>query len=114
MLSVLALSWLGLFGGCQSFSSGCGSGCGAAGCGAGGCGAGGCGAGGCGAGCGIGSRLGDGTCLQHGICDCDIDDHCLTRSPWVRYAPVALGIPVQPLPVEPLPVPPKELPKGKL
>ena len=121
MLSVFTLSWLGLFAGCATFDGGCGSsGCGSSGCGsaghafggcrsggfgAGGCGAGGCGAGGHGAGFGLGGH-GDGTCLLHGICDCEIDDHCLTRAPWIRFTPVSLGTPI-----EAVPVPPKELPK---
>src|SRR5437879_5389269 len=94
MLSMLALSWLGLLAGCQSCGSSGSHGCGS-----------GCGGGGCGARGGLG---GDGTCLQHGICDCEMDDYCCTRSPWVRYTPVSLGAPIEALP------PVKELPKGKL
>ena len=97
MFSVLALSWLGLVAGCQSCgSSGCSSGCGSGGCGAGGCGAG-------------WRGLGSDACRSHGICDCEIDNHCATRSPWLHFSPVTLGTPV-----EALPSPLKELPKGKL
>jgi hypothetical protein len=42
--------------------------------------------------------------FAHGVCDCEQDDHCSSRSPWVRPAVPAESIP------EPLPA---KLPDGK-
>lgn len=33
-----------------------------------------------------------GCCHTHGVCDCDIDDHCFTRQPWLRHGGVAQPI----------------------
>ena len=121
MLSVLALSWLGFFAGCHA----CGSlGCGSSDCGSSGCGtgvAGGCGlrhGGSCGGyfgGYGNGHGAdGSKACLYHGICDCDIDDHCSMRAPWIRFAPIGAAgynTPVEAIPEPAAKDPPKELPK---
>jgi hypothetical protein len=51
---------------------------------------------------------------SHGVCDCDIDDHCASRQPWVAMgAAPALGTPVEYAPA-PLPkgAPPVEQPKA--
>jgi hypothetical protein len=53
------------------------AGCAGRDCGSGGCGAGGCAGGGCGNG-----RFAH----THGVCDCEMDDHCSSRSPWIRNA----------------------------
>ena len=46
---------------------------------------------------------------SHGICDCELDDHCSSRSPWIRYSP-ALDPPVEtaPAPAKALPAVPKK------
>ncbi len=45
---------------------------------------------------------------SHGICDCEEDDWCASRSPWVRTGSPA------PAPVESLPAPtPAKLPDAK-
>lgn len=41
---------------------------------------------------------------SHGICDCDVGDHCSTRAPWVRNAPPVTTKIV---------TPPTKLPEGK-
>jgi hypothetical protein len=43
--------------------------------------------------------------FTHGICDCDYDDHCASRSPWIRTGMLAT-------PVEAVPAPAKEMPSG--
>ena len=44
---------------------------------------------------------------SHGICDCEYDDHCASRSPWIRpMAPAPESIPAP----EPAPM---KLPDGK-
>jgi hypothetical protein len=42
---------------------------------------------------------------MHGICDCDYDDHCVTRAPWLRNG----GAPVY----ESIPAPATKLPEVK-
>jgi hypothetical protein len=58
---------------------------------------------------------------SHGVCDCEIDDHCCTRAPWAHCyggpLPAALGVPIAPsgpidLPSGPPMPSAKELPKG--
>jgi hypothetical protein len=47
---------------------------------------------------------------MHGVCDCDDwDDHCATRSPWIRtsYGPPAPAPMAEPIPA------PSKLPDGK-
>ena len=44
--------------------------------------------------------------MSQGVCDCEDDNHCLERAPWVR-----LGSPVRQ--AEPI-APPSKLPDGKL
>ena len=63
-------------------------------------------------GCGIGGGFGGGSAKygyhghSHGICDCEYDDYCASRSPWVRHGGVMpVGIPVAP--TEPIPAPSK-------
>ncbi len=29
--------------------------------------------------------------FSHGVCDCEIDNHCHTRAPWTRNAPPMTG-----------------------
>jgi hypothetical protein len=43
----------------------------------------------------------------HGVCDCDSEDHCSSRSPWIRTN-AGLAAPV----AEPI-APPAKLPDGK-
>ena len=33
-----------------------------------------------------------GCCHTHGVCDCEIDDYCTSRQPWLVHGPVA-GLP---------------------
>jgi hypothetical protein len=48
---------------------------------------------------------------SHGVCDCDFDDHCSTRAPWVHMAGhVAFGEHIGPVQATPIPAP--EMPKG--
>ena len=55
----------------------------------------------------LGSMAGCHWMHSHGICDCEVDDHCSTRSPWVRYAlPISSSSEV-------IPNPPLKLPDGK-
>lgn len=42
---------------------------------------------------------------SHGVCDCDVDNHCYTRSPWLRQTPPTMES-------EPIESPAK-LPEGK-
>ena len=42
---------------------------------------------------------------SHGICDCEEDDHCATRQPWVRCG--------APTPAETIVTPPTKLPEKK-
>ncbi len=92
------LLFLGSIAGCACQSGGCGTG----GCGSGGCGTGGCGNGGCGVGDG---RLADWARHKHGICDCEVDEYCSSRSPWIRNAG-AVAPPVESI------QPPAKLPAG--
>jgi hypothetical protein len=52
-----------------------------------------------------GSLAGCHTAHSRGICDCEEDDHCLERQPWLR-----LGVPST---SESIPTPPSKLPDGK-
>ncbi|MCI0376658.1 MAG: hypothetical protein L0215_03550 [Gemmataceae bacterium] len=27
-----------------------------------------------------------GCCTSHGVCDCDFEDHCSTRAPWIQVS----------------------------
>lgn len=104
-----------LFGG---WKHGCNDGCGSGGLfgGHGGCGNGlfGGHGGGCGDGL-FGGLLHGGH--GHGVCDCDFEDHCYTRAPWVRvgYTGTIYNGTVGPVgPIgEPIPQPQKSLPDGK-
>jgi hypothetical protein len=116
---LIALSFVGSLVGCKSGGLGCDSGCGdscgisrrASSCSTGGCGSGGCGTGGCSTGrC----ALGGAHAHSHGICDCEYDDYCLSRAPWVRLgfhangsAPIPAGESI------PAPLPSKNLPEVK-
>jgi hypothetical protein len=56
-----------------------------------------------------------GCCHTHGVCDCDYDDHCYTRQPWIGHsgATAAAISHAMPIPVrtgDPAPLP---LEKGK-
>jgi hypothetical protein len=82
-----------------------GGGCGAGGCGNGGCG-GGCGNGGCAGGVGDG-RLAEWARHKHGVCDCESDDYCTSRSPWIRNNVASIAPPVEST------QPPAKLPDGK-
>lgn len=115
----LSLSFLASMTGCSLTTSG---GCGTSGCGTGGCSTGSCGSGGCGlsafgsrSGCGNGCGLSAwGRWMHsHGVCDCEYDDYCSSRSPWIRtngggivHTPIA--VPAS----EPIPTP-KVLPDSK-
>jgi hypothetical protein len=46
---------------------------------------------------------------MHGICDCEQDDHCASRSPWIRYNTPAVPVETIPPPVKELPSAPKGL-----
>jgi hypothetical protein len=99
-LTVLGLSWLALLGGCVSARPGCDQGCNS----------------GCSSGC-CGRGNGSGVCTtSHGVCDCDtlMEEHCLSRSPWIRTVyPAVLGAPVEAVP-PPTPAPATVLPKPGL
>lgn len=75
-----------------------------------------CGSRGCGQdNCSVRGGATGGRTHAHGICDCDHDDHCSSRSPWVRHGHAAPVTHVVPAPVgETVPVAPKVLPDGKL
>ncbi len=61
----------------------------------------------CNQGCNKGCHAG----CTHGVCDCEFEDHCSSRTPWVRHAPlVALGSPIEAIPAPPA----KALPKPGL
>jgi hypothetical protein len=57
-----------------------------------------------------------GCCHTHGVCDCDLDDHCYTRQPWIHHpgiAPVSHALPIphgEPAPLPKTKETPKELP----
>jgi hypothetical protein len=53
---------------------------------------------------------GGGHGISQGMCDCEMDDHCLERSPWLRFGAGVTG--EQPA-GEPIPVAPTKLPDGK-
>jgi hypothetical protein len=86
LMLTAATLFLGSLAGCSSPGGGCG---------------GGCGSGGCAGGAGGGGWL----THAHGVCDCVIEDHCSSRSPWIRNM-TAAG------PVE-MVQPPAKLPDGK-
>ncbi len=103
--SLIALSCLGMLGGCQSCgntcnSGTCGSGCNSS-CGSG-RGGGGCGGGGCGSGQ-------FSSACWHGVCDCVMDDQCIARQPWLygNVAPDAHNlVPAPAAGTTPAPAPP--------
>jgi hypothetical protein len=37
----------------------------------------------------LGLSVGCKTSSTHGVCDCEVDDHCATRQPWVAHGPGA-------------------------
>jgi len=87
-LSLLCVSWLAIFAGCQSTCNQ-----------------------GCDSGCGRGAFGGRSCSTTHGVCDCAVDEHCSSRAPWIRMAPpVVLGGPIEAVPVAPA----KALPKPGL
>ena len=55
----------------------------------------------------LSSMLGCQRSWTHGVCDCDMDNHCFTRTPWpiARAAVMAPG--------EAIPAPATKLPDGK-
>ena len=70
ILSLLGVSSLAIFAGCHTCSPGCNTGLG-----------------------------GHSRSTSHGVCDCEVDDHCSSLTPWVRLAPpVVLGAPVAAVP----------------
>jgi hypothetical protein len=96
--SVLALSWLTIVGGCVcTQSQSCDQ----------------SGDQGCGRGCGGGLGRGSDRSWSHGVCDCELDEYCRMRSPWVRTAPAVLGTPVESIPA-PMTPPAKALPRTSL
>jgi len=101
LICSIAVVFLVSLAGCKCGSSGCTS----SDCGTGGCksGIGGCNTGGCKGGV-VGRWM-----HSHGICDCEVDDYCTSRSPWIRT-----GATMAP-PVETIPAPsvPAKLPDGK-
>ncbi|MBI1831804.1 MAG: hypothetical protein HYR84_10175 [Planctomycetes bacterium] len=54
--------------------------------------------------CGGGWTPGGRAINDHGICDCEDDNYCQSRAPWLRMAPPA---------AESVPAAPKQLPDGK-
>ena len=103
----IALVFLGTLSGCVTTgSNGCSSGCSTSGYGGNGCRTNGCKF------AGGGGHVSGNLAHSHGICDCEYDDYCSSRSPWVRHGGVTpVGLPVAP--VEPIPAPSK-LPDPKL
>jgi hypothetical protein len=89
-LPFLCVSWLAIFAGCQSTCShGCNTGCNS----------------------GFGRGSARGTACTHGVCDCEVDEYCSSRAPWIRMAPpVVLGAPIEAIPAPPA----KALPKPGL
>ena len=55
----------------------------------------------------LGSLAGCKLIHSHGVCDCEDDDHCYTRAPWIRLAPPTSA------PTEAIPTPPTKMPDGK-
>jgi hypothetical protein len=51
----------------------------------------------------LGSLAGCKVSHAHGVCDCEFDDYCSSRSPWVRFGPAGLDVPVAAVPVTPAP-----------
>lgn len=43
---------------------------------------------------------------MHGVCDCEIDDHCCSRQPWVNAA----AVPLPPVLGAPIEAPPRAMP----
>ena len=39
----------------------------------------------------------------HGVCDCEFDDYCSSRSPWVRFGPGYEAPPIDAIPAKALP-----------
>jgi hypothetical protein len=74
---LIAFSFLGSMVGCST--------CGSAGCGLSSRSTGSCSTGRCGA----GHRA-----HAHGICDCEEDDYCTSRSPWIRHGVSTPGVPI--------------------
>jgi hypothetical protein len=66
--------------------------------------------------CGLG-LVGCHHVCSHGACDCEFDDHCCTRAPYIHYGAPVIGVtpvaPVAPVtPIETVPAPTKQAPKG--
>jgi hypothetical protein len=74
---LIAFSILGSMVGCNT--------CGSAGCGLSSCTTDRCSNGRC----GVGGRA-----HAHGVCDCEYDDYCSSRSPWLRHGVSTPGMPV--------------------
>jgi hypothetical protein len=55
----------------------------------------------------LGSLAGCHHVYSHGKCDCEFDDHCLERSPWLRT-----GVPIS-SPAPETVLPPMKLPEAK-
>ena len=114
MFGLIAVCLLVTVVGCRSMNSQCGSGCqsGGAGCSGGACASktGGAAGSGCAANCGgasdgcrdgfgLGSR--SGRPHSAGICDCQGDDYCSSRAPWLRVAQQAPAPESIPAPLPP-------------
>jgi len=97
MFLLIAVSFLGPLVGCNTCGSGCGltSNCGTSGCSTGRCGA--------------GDRS-----HSHGICDCEHDDYCSSRTPWVRHGYTGIATPASAPITEVIPAAPTKLPNGKM
>ena len=60
----------------------------------------------------VGSLVGCCASHSHGICDCEFEDYCTSRSPWVRGSVMAAPIGTAPIVVEKV-NPPSKLPDVK-
>ena len=58
----------------------------------------------------LGSMSGCKHACPHGMCDCEYDDHCATRSPWMRYSGPSTSLAA---PVEGIPAAAHAMPEGK-
>jgi hypothetical protein len=60
----------------------------------------------------LGSLVGCGHTHSHGICDCEFEDYCTSRSPWVRGGVMVAPAGGAPVVVEKV-APPSKLPDVK-
>ena len=50
---------------------------------------------------------------SHGVCDCENDNHCESRAPWIQHGGAVIHSSAPTTIPEPVVVPPTKLPDGK-